>query len=306
VPGDDPSPGLRRGDGPVVTGSKGDVRHIADGRSRRARAGIRAGNRRFGNVTRRGTMDTTQPLRLKSRRPLVLGLAMVAVAAILAGSYGLWYVFLRPSGPAAVGQSSIALPSTATASSSSLTGSIDGTWNVDTTIGSFSDFTDSFVGYRVQEQLASLGGNVAVGRTPDVSGSLTISGTSVTAATIEADLTGLKSDDDRRDGQLARQGIETATYPTATFTLTTPIDLGTVPTDGQAVEVTAHGTLTLHGQTREVDIPLTANLSGSTIVVGGSLQITFADYGIEKPASFAVLSIADQGTFELQLFFTKA
>ena len=52
--------------------------------------------------------------------------------------------------------------------------------------------------------------------------------------------------------------------------------------------------------------PRGPKLSGSTIVVTGSLDIAFADYGISKPNSFAVLSIADTGTLELQLFFTKA
>ena len=251
-----------------------------------------------------------------------IALAAVVVAILAAGAFGLWYIFLRPSGPAAVADASLVVPSrapatssagssaaaTSSASSSSTTpsGGIDGTWNVDTSIGSFSDFSDSFVGYRVQEQLASIGGNTAVGRTPAVSGSLTIAGTKVTAVTIQADLTGLKSDDNRRDGQLSHQGLETSTYPTATFSLTSPIDLGSVPADGTEVSVSATGKLTLHGQTKDVQIPLKAKLSGNTIVVTGSLEITFADYGISKPNSFAVLSIADTGTLELQLFFTKA
>jgi polyisoprenoid-binding protein YceI len=254
---------------------------------------------------------------------LRIGVAVVVLAIVAAGAFGLWYIFLRPSGPAAVGDAALVVPSKAAATSSAgastaassssassssdpLSGGIDGTWSVDTSIGSFSDFSDSFVGYRVQEQLANIGGNTAVGRTPAVSGSLTIAGTKVTATTIQADLTGLQSDDNRRDGQLSHQGLETSTFPTATFTLTSPIDLGTVPADGAEVSVTATGTLTLHGQTKAVQIPLKAKLSGNTIVVTGSLDIAFADYGITKPNSFAVLSIADTGTLELQLFFTKA
>ena len=251
-----------------------------------------------------------------------IALAAVVVAILAAGAFGLWYIFLRPSGPAAVADASLVVPSrapatssagssaaatsSASSSSTTLSGGIDGTWNIDTSIGSFSDFSDSFVGYRVQEQLASIGGNTAVGRTPAVSGSLTIAGTKVTAVTIQADLTGLKSDDNRCDGQLSHQGLETSTYPTATFSLTSPIDLGSVPADGTEVSVSATGKLTLHGQTKDVQIPLKAKLSGNTIVVTGSLEITFADYGISKPNSFAVLSIADTGTLELQLFFTKA
>jgi polyisoprenoid-binding protein YceI len=252
-----------------------------------------------------------------------IAVAAILLAIVAAGAFGLWYLFLRPSGPAAVGDSSLVVPSAATSSSAAggasasaaasaggspapLSSGVDGTWNVDTSLGSFSDFSDSFVGYRVQEQLANIGGNTAVGRTPDVSGSLTIAGTKVTAVTIEANLTTLKSDDTRRDGQLSHQGIETSTFPTATFTMTSPLDLGSVPADGVEIDVTASGQLTLHGQTKDVQIPLKAKLSGSTIVVTGSLDITFADYGISKPNSFAVLSIADTGTLELHLLFTKA
>jgi polyisoprenoid-binding protein YceI len=270
------------------------------------------------------TTPPTNPARPSSLR---LGIAAVVVAIVAAGAFGLWYLFLRPSGPAAVGDANVAIPTASAAastadptaaattsgstagasagSSAATGGGIDGTWNVDTSIGSFSDFSDSFVGYRVQEELANIGGNIAVGRTPNVSGSMTIAGTSVTAGTIEADLTALKSDDNRRDGQLSRQGLETATFPTATFTLTTPIDLGSIPADGTEISVTAKGQLALHGQTKDVEIPLTATLSGNTILVKGSIDIAFSDYGISKPNSFAVLSIADTGTLELQLFFTK-
>lgn len=157
----------------------------------------------------------------------------------------------------------------------------------------------------VQEQLASIGANTAVGRTPDVSGSLRIEGTSVTAVEISANLASLASDDDRRDGQVRRQGIETDSYPTATFTLTTPIELGTTPAEGETIHVQASGDLTLHEVKRSVTIPLDARLSSGVIEVTGSLPIVFTDYGIQKPMSFMVLSVADQGTMELQLFFTQ-
>ena len=101
-------------------------------------------------------------------------------------------------------------------------------------------------------------------------------------------------------------GIETGTFPTATFTLTSPIELGTIPADGQEIDVTATGNLTLHGVTKPVQLALKARLSGSIIEVAGSTPIVFSDYNIQKPNSFAVLSIADQGTMELQLFFTHA
>ena len=85
-----------------------------------------------------------------------------------------------------------------------------------------------------------------------------------------------------------------------------PIDLGSIPADGQEIDVTATGSLTLHGVTQPVQLALKARLSGSIIEVAGSTPILFSDYQIQKPNSFAVLSIADQGTMELQLFFSHA
>ena len=259
----------------------------------------------------------------RGRNLVVAVVAILLAGLILVGGYGVWYLFLRPAGPAAVGSTALPVPSAAVASAPATAASataasataastsagqgagIDGTWKVDPAIQG-SDGSTSFVGYRVQEELAGFGANTAVGRTSAVTGSMTIAGTHVTDATFEADLTGLTSDDQNRDRQLGNQGIQTNQFPTATFKLTSPIDLGSVPADGREISVTAKGQLTLHGVTKDVEIPLKAKLSGDVIVVGGSLPITFADYNIEKPNSFKVLSIDDAGTMELQLFFTKS
>jgi polyisoprenoid-binding protein YceI len=248
-------------------------------------------------------------------RPLAIAAAVIAVAVLAGAAYGFWYLFLKSSGPAAVADASLPpLPSassaaaaTSTAASSGATaGSLDERWNVDTSVGSVADGSGTFVGYRVQEQLANIGANTAVGRTGDVTGYLTMAGTTISAATITADLETLQSDDRRRDGQLRGQGIQTGQYPNATFTLTSPIDLGSVPVDGATFTANATGKLNLHGQTKDVTIAIKAKRSGDVVVVSGSLPIVFADYAISKPNSFAVLSIADQGTMEFQVFFRRA
>lgn len=52
-------------------------------------------------------------------------------------------------------------------------------------------------------------------------------------------------------------------------------------------------------------IPLQAELTGDVIAVTGEIDILFTDYDIAKPTSFAVVSIADDGILEVQLFFTR-
>jgi polyisoprenoid-binding protein YceI len=248
------------------------------------------------------------------RSPLVLAVVVLAVLGVTAAVAGLGYLFLRAPAPAPVGlgspgasaKGSSAAPLPSRAASTIGPAGLDGTWTIDQTIGSFADFSDSFVGYRVDETFTNQKANTAVGRTPQVTGALTLEGSTITSVDVTADLTRLTSDDNRRDGQLRRQAIQTDQFPTATFKLTNPIDLGSIPTDGQTIGATATGELTLHGVTRSVEVPIEARLSGDVVTVTGSLQIRFADYAIEQPTSFLVLSIEDHGTMELQLQFRHA
>lgn len=269
--------------------------------------------------------SSPSPAQSTGNRNARIGIGVVVAGILLVGAFGIFYLFLRPEGPAAIADAT--LPPVATAAATEATATdpgvvtsepasappgsgaatgIEGSWTVDPSIGSFSDFSGTFVGYRVQEELAGIGAQTAVGRTPDVTGSMIIEGTRVTEATIVANLTTLQSDEAFRDGQLGRQGIQTDQFPTATFAITSPIALGSIPADGEEIEVEASGELTLHGQTQFVEVPMKARLSGDVIVVSGSIPILFADYGIEKPESFKVLSVEDRGTLEFQVFFSRS
>jgi polyisoprenoid-binding protein YceI len=238
-----------------------------------------------------------------TRNLLITAVAVVVLGGIAVGGYGLWYLFLSPAGPGAVASAPPVLP---TGAGVPAPASLDGTWNVNASLGSMSDFSASWAGYRVQEQLVGVGANTAIGRTPLVSGSMTLTGAVVDNVQITADLTGLKSSDSNRDGQLRRQAINTDQFPTAMFKTIQPIDLGTLPSEGQTVSVTAKGALALHGVTRTVDIALQATRQGGIIAVTGTLPVVFADYGFQGPNSFSVLSVDDHGTMELHLLFTHA
>ena len=164
----------------------------------------------------------------------------------------------------------------------------------------------SFAGYRVEEELARIGATTAVGRSTVLTGSLVFDGAAITEVVIEVDLTALTSDDSRRDGALRRQALETNTYPATTFTLTQPIPIDAVPGEGETLSVTATGDLTLHGVTREVQIPMEGQLVGDRVAVVGSLEIVFADYDMDTPSAFIVLAIDDHGIMEFQLVFERS
>lgn len=171
---------------------------------------------------------------------------------------------------------------------------VDGTWTAT---------NESTLGYRVKEVLGGVD-TEGVGRTNAVTGSLTIAGTSVTAADFTVDVASITSDSSRRDGQFNGRIMDTATYPTATFVLTTPIELGSIPADGEQITVDASGDLTLRGTTNAVTFPLTAEYANGRIGVFGNISVTFADYGIPNPSNgFAVTG--DDGLLEFVLVFTR-
>ena len=87
--------------------------------------------------------------------------------------------------------------------------------------------------------------------TLDSSGSVT----KLTAGTITVDTTSITSDKPMRDNRLRREGLETDTFPTATFKVTSPVEIPAAAISGTATDLTLTGDLTLHGVTKSVQIP---------------------------------------------------
>lgn len=181
---------------------------------------------------------------------------------------------------------------------------IDGTWSIDTEIGDFSDYSSSWVGFRVAEELQGLGNVEAVGRTPVVSGSLEAAGTSIDAATIEVDLTTITSDQPRRDPAIQR-ALDTVTFPIATIASRGPADLGALPVEGEPFSATLPATLTIRGISQDVDVPLTGQRVGDVVVVVGTLPIDFTAFDVTMPTAPVVLSVEDTGSLEWQLFLRR-
>lgn len=174
-------------------------------------------------------------------------------------------------------------------------GSIEGTWSA---------AAGSIAGYRVDEIL--FGQSVeAVGRTEDVDGSITIEGTTVTDASFVIDMTTVSSDESRRDGQFRGAIMDVDQFPTATFELTEPIELGDDVTAGSEVTVDATGELTLRGSTQTVTIPLEARHSEGRIEVVGSFTVVFADWEIPNPSRPGI-DTEDEGVLEVLLAFEPA
>jgi polyisoprenoid-binding protein YceI len=138
-----------------------------------------------------------------------------------------------------------------------------------------------------------------VGRTPDVAGAFTIEGTTLTATDMSVDLTTLETDDSRRDGQVQR-ALNTSEFPVATFSLTEPVDLGAEAETGP-VSVEAVGELTINGTTQPATFSIDAELVQGLVVMVGSTDVEFPDYGVTVPSAPIVVSADDFGVIEFQL-----
>ena len=239
---------------------------------------------------------------MSTRRKFIAGVAGLFAAGVVAAA-GAWYFVLRNDSPPPVSLATAVQAVRATTptdglSSSDASTDLKGTWTL-------VQGANSFVGYRVNENLAGVGSVTAVGRTTAIEGSLSFDGSAITATNVTADVSKLASDKAMRDDQLKQQALQSAKYPTATFALTSPISIAELPDDGETVTQTINGKLTLHGVTRDISMQVQGVLDGSQLIVVGGTNIAFADYGIESPKSMAVLSIDDHGTLELQLVFAR-
>src|SRR5207247_1727924 len=91
--------------------------------------------------------------------------------------------------------------------------------------------------------------------------------------------------------------MDTETYPTASFVLSQPIRLGSIPAEGVTGTARATGELTMHGTTKTVTFTVTGRRTGNAIQVSGSIPITFAEWNIPNP-SFGPVTTEDHGTLE--------
>lgn len=249
---------------------------------------------------------------IRSRSRLV---GLVAIVAIGVGGYLVYDQVLRgdsaptlalpsdaPGASATGGAGTSVDPATSEAPAGTFDGDVAGTWTVT---------TGSQAGYRVREQLAGLPAESdAIGRTDQVSGTITVTSdgttTTVTEGSLTVDTTSITSDEDRRDSRMRSEGLQTDQFPTATFTLTRPVDVPAAALEGTASDITLGGELDLHGVTKAVEIPAQTQLVDGQIQVAGSLTFPLADFDIEAPnIGGFIVSIADAGALEFVVILTK-
>ncbi len=231
---------------------------------------------------------------LKFITRIVIVLALIA--GIVYGGILLWTkVINKPEerlSEADLGSALVAVDSTV---ADTVPGDVSGTWTATSA---------STLGYRVKEVLGGVD-TEGVGRTSDIVGEIVLEDTTLTAASFTVQVASITSDSSRRDSQFTGRIMDTTTFPEASFTLTSPVEIASIPSAGEQVTVEVTGDLTLRGTTRSVTFPLTAEYSGTGIAVLGNIPIVFADYGIPNPSNNFVKT-GDDGLLEFVLVFARA
>ncbi len=252
--------------------------------------------------------------RTRSRRLaiwLLGGLAAVAVL-VVGGTWAYIHLIegpapaplsLKPAASASDSQAGTSAGATAGGSGAgssgtggSAAGSVAGSWKV---------ASGSLVGYRVNEVLAGQN-NVAVGRTGDISGAMTVRGSTVTAATFTVQMATIKSDQSQRDAQFNGRIMQTSVYPTGTLTLTSPVSLGALPADGVIRSYHVSANLMLHGRTRAVTFALEAERTSAGIEVSGSIPVLFSDWNISNPSFAGFVTTQNHGLLEFLIKFSRS
>jgi polyisoprenoid-binding protein YceI len=234
----------------------------------------------------------------RGRRVVVggIGAAVIIVLAAVLGPY-IYIHFIEGPAPAKLElpKSSGSTTSSTSKGSAATSSSLDGSWNVG---------TGSMAGYRVQEVLVGQNAT-AVGRTSKIWGALTIADAMVTKATFTVDLASVVSDQSQRNARFDGSIMDVSQYPTASLVLTAPIDLGSIPAEGAVAHYNAAGNLDMHGVTKSVSFPVTAERIGSGIDVLADIPITFSEWNIANPSIGGFVTTASTGTLEVLLHLTQ-
>ena len=143
-----------------------------------------------------------------------------------------------------------------------------------------------------------------VGTTTEVSGQLEVDPTSAafSSASFEVNLTGLTTDQDRRDGYIQDKGPQLGSFPIAMFVASEVVGAPESYADGEEVTFQLVGELTIRDSARTTTFDVTATVSGDMITgMATSEPMLLSDFGIDPPNFANTLSVADEFHVEVAL-----
>jgi polyisoprenoid-binding protein YceI len=233
----------------------------------------------------------------KTKRGL-LGLIGGGVVTMVVALFALVYFVVFPtSSPAPFALSARTLDVTTSSAQQ-----IAGRWTI---------AAGSQAGYRVREKLSFLPAiSDAVGRTSAITGTATFAqsggGLSVTAASFVINVYGLKSNESLRDVHIRTIGLQSATYPKASFVLSSPVRLPSSALNGRVFSVPVTGVVTIHGSSKRLTIPVQMRLAATGIAAVGSVTFPWSEFGMTAPSVGGFVSVTDKATMEFDLALKRA
>ena len=145
--------------------------------------------------------------------------------------------------------------------------------------------------------------NVAVGVTHGVQGEILVDRAhprQSRVGTITVDISQFTSDSGRRDRAIRRRWLESARYPTATFTPTAIEGLPDAVVEGQDIPVRISGNLRVRDVTRPVMFSGPLKLQGATLTGTVRATIQMTDFGFDPPSILGFLKAENQATLDFQ------
>lgn len=214
-------------------------------------------------------------------------LAVVLLGAVAAAPWAYKAFVERPPEPM------LALPSGEQPAATD----VNGSWTVQ---------PESLVGYRVQQQL--LWEMVDVnGRTDAVTGGAEIRESRLVSAEFTVDVATFDSGRPGRDERFRGADVmDSASFPTATARMNTPVDLAAIPEDGTPARLEVPVHLTLKGVTRRETAQIEVQRTAERVDVAGTIPIRFFDFNVDPPKPPAsLLEVQPIATIEFLVHLAK-
>jgi hypothetical protein len=238
-----------------------------------------------------------RPSRPKTKRGMAFtiggGLAVVAVIALAF----VYFVLFPTSSP-----KPLALSASTGATPVSASTRLAGTWKI---------APGSVAGYRVREKLGFLPAESdAVGRTSAITGSATVAESkdvvTISRASFVVAVDTLKSNESMRDQHIRTIGLQSDTYPKATFVRSSPVTLPASALAGQTIHTSVTGVFNIHGTSRREIVPLQMRLSNSSIKAVGSLTFPWAEFNMTAPSVGGFVNVTNRATMEFELALARS
>jgi polyisoprenoid-binding protein YceI len=144
--------------------------------------------------------------------------------------------------------------------------------------------------------------NLAVGRTPQVSGEVSLDAANPQNSSIgplEIDISQFQSDSSRRDNIIRDRFLESRRFPIATFTPNSISGLPGSYTAGQELSFQVMGDLTVKETTKPVTFDVTAKLDGDTLTGTAVTTILLSEFGVGPIEIAGMLGTEDQAKLTL-------